>query len=108
MGTQGLVSVMCEGRVAMKIIAGSNGMRAESLGRDIRRLKRFPTLEEAYDLALAIGFGSKDCLVVITNSEIKHAPNEGLAERYRQTFDQPFFNPSRKHDTAQHIAIVAI
>lgn len=107
MESQGLVSIMCEGKVAMKIIAGFNGMKAQLLGQNIRRLRRFPTLDEAYDLALEKGFGSKECLVVITNTEIRHAPHEELPERYRQTFHQPFSNPRLSNNAAQHVAIVA-
>ena len=91
--TQGLITVMINGSVAMKIVAGCNRNKATEVAKRIRALKKLPTAEEAYQIAEDESFGSEDCLVVMDDSKEVHKTDEELDSRYRRTFHQPKFNP---------------
>lgn len=106
MATQGLVTVVHQDRVVLKIIAGCGGMNASKVSRAIRRLGRIPTLSEAYEMATNARFGESQCLVVIGEECSKHNTGGRLSRRYRNTFAQPRFNPRWKYGTAGHICIV--
>jgi len=106
MATQGLVTIQKNGEVVMKIVAGCDGMQAGTLASAIRGLDRVPGLYEAYDLALKVGFGSKENLVVLEKKASFHQCEEILSRRYRRTFKQPRFNPRWKYGTADHIQVV--
>jgi hypothetical protein len=106
MATQGLVTVRRKGKVALKIVAGCNGMQAAMLARKLRAKKEVPTLKEAYDLAVSTKFGSGECLVVINETGELYKGDEEVGPLYRETFDQPRFNPRWKQGTADHIILV--
>lgn len=55
----------------------------------------------------ALGFGCPRCLVVMDEREALGAGDE-LAPLYRQTFDDPRFNPRWQHGTAHHVEVVEI
>ena len=97
------------GKVAMKIVAGCDGMNARKVANAIKKLGRLPSLTEAYNIAQGIGFGSEESLVVsgVKKSKFKGS-GEPLPRLYRQTFNQPRFNPRWKHGTADHIEVVEL
>jgi hypothetical protein len=108
MATQGLVTIVKDGHVAMKFIAGSDGMNAIVLEREIRKLGRVPSLVEGYELALGADFGSEDSLVVMGIEGIETQAPEELHERYRATFQDPRFNPRWESGTADYVKIVRL
>ena len=108
MATQGLVTIQKGGEVVMKIVAGSDGMHANSLVSAIRELGRVPRLEEAYDLAQEAGFGSEDDLVVVGRNGMFHQTGEQLPPSYQRTLHQPRFNPRWSSGTADFIRIVKL
>ena len=65
MGTQGMVAVVRDDEVIMKIVVGYEGFNANKMAEVVRNNWGNSTIEEFYDLALAIPFGSSDCLVVV-------------------------------------------
>ena len=106
MATQGLVTIRVGGQVKMKIVAGSNGMKAESLAISIRRLGRVPEIDEAYTLAVKHKFGTDGCLVVMTRRQVRYEGEERLNRLYRRTFNDPNFNPRWKFGTADHVKVI--
>ncbi|MDQ5893681.1 MAG: hypothetical protein QG640_693 [Patescibacteria group bacterium] len=105
--TQGLISIVQDGKVVMKIITGADGQCASKVAKAIKKLGHIPEPEEAYDLALRHGFGHESSLVVMNGKETFHKTDtEGFEKGYRQTFDNPEFNPRWDHGTADYTQIV--
>lgn len=106
--TQGLVTVQSGGKVVMKVVAGCDGYNARKLANKLR--KSWPvSIDEAYKMALEIDFGDPNCLVVITESDIKS--DEGNSEihpRFRETFQKPRFNPRWENGTAEYTVVTNV
>ncbi|MBP6931686.1 MAG: hypothetical protein KBD48_00700 [Candidatus Pacebacteria bacterium] len=103
--TQGLITVLLDGKVAMKIVTGCNGMYARKVAKSIRKLERVPTIEEAYEIAIK-EFDSKETLVVLDHEKVRFDGEEELSSLYRSTFDRPRFNPRWDIGICEHISIV--
>jgi hypothetical protein len=109
--TNGVVSVVVNGAVVMKLVAAHDGQSAPKVAGDIRRLQRVPTVEEAQMICDNEGFGCRGCLVIATPDnpcgryadEAKEDP-KGMA-RYIDTFNDPRANPRWEHE-AEYIEIV--
>jgi hypothetical protein len=108
MATQGLVTVLKDGKVRMKIVAGTNGSKAAVVARAIKDLRRVPTLKEAYQLAAEHNFGTRQDLIVINQKRAKYEGSEPLPPRYRSTFNSPVFNPRWKYGIADHVEVVRL
>ena len=111
MSTQGLVTVKSGDKVLIKVVAGCDGMNARKLANRLK--KAWPvSIQEAYKMALETKFGDEACLVVITDSEaiFEGEPYEDkeLGFLYRETFQQPRFNPRWKLGTADHIVVIDV
>jgi len=106
--TQGMVSVRKDGKVVMKIVAGCEGQKAEGVSSAIKKL--WPvTMDVAYRVALANGFGCRDCLVVVIESDIHHGEaDDALFERYKVHFEDPNFNPRWECGFAEYLAIADV
>lgn len=74
----------------------------------IIREKRIDNLQDIYDLALEIGFGCEDCLVVMDKDNIIFKGDEELDPLYREMFDNPSFNPRWKSGIADFVIILKI
>lgn len=107
MATQGLVTVKSHDTVVMKIVAGINGYNAQEVADKIKKSWPLST-EAAYEIAKMIGFGSTECLVVMSASEIKYDGGEEIDPRYRKTFNQPEFNPRWERGTADYVVIIDV
>lgn len=59
MATQGMVTVMKDGAVLMKVVAGCDGQNARLLARVIGAAKQVPDVRTAYRTALQVGFGDR-------------------------------------------------
>lgn len=107
MATQGLVTVVEDGAVVMKVVAGANGYNAEALGRWLEQNPRADG-QAVYNHALAISFGSPQCLVVQTSADhcVVDPENDGVPSSYRDHFHEPRFNPRWEHGTADHVVVV--
>lgn len=107
MATQGLVTVMHDGKVIYKIVAGCNGYNASKLAQSIR--ESWPLLlPEIFNMASRLGFGSSRCRVVISRDAVKYIGTEPLGVLYRATFDLPEFNPRWEHGTVDHYELVEV
>jgi hypothetical protein len=107
MATQGIVTVRDKGSVVMKVVAGCNGQNAQKVAEVLQRFWPID-IEEAYKIARENGFGCTDCLVVITESDIKHCSGDEIPTRYRETFQQLEFNPRWDHGTAAYTLVIDI
>jgi hypothetical protein len=105
--TNGLVSVRVNGSVVLKIIAGSDGMNAVAVADAIKKMTKVPGPNEAYDLAIRLGFGGEDNLVVMDAQNIVHKTgHHTLSPRYRRTFGVSTFNPRWSRGSAPYVVIV--
>lgn len=112
MSTQGIVSIVSNGKTLIKAIAGDNGFQAPLLAERIRK-ERLVTARQVYKAAQELRFGCDDCLIVMDEwGEVGHEDAlDGLHEHqplYRQTFDKPEFNPRWSHGTADNVELVDI
>lgn len=113
--TNGVLSILEHGKMAMKIVCGCDGYNAPILKRTIEKLGRVPSPTEAYDLAWHDGVGCDDCLLIVTPDEVwyhRHkldrletADGESLA-LYRATFNDPQFNPRWKQGLADYVEVI--
>lgn len=109
MATQGIVSVMSDSTMLMKIVVGCDGYNAPKLAEAIRTLGVCPSAREAYVMAEQVGFGEMNCLVVVTREEIysKCAEEDALEKTlYRLKFHDPQFNPRWNVGAADYIELV--
>lgn len=101
----GLVTVRTEGKVTMKIIAGSDGHKAGLVEEYIR--KHWPlTKFQAYDAATKIGFGSKEDLVVMTEDDLYHERGVVPSRIHFRTFNQPEFNPNSRSGVPDYTEVI--
>lgn len=107
MATQGVVSVVSEGKVVMKVVAGCNGMMARATANRLR--KSWPmSAEKAYGEARNTRLGCISCLTVVTESDILFKGHDELSPRYRETFDDAKFNPRWQRGIADHTIVVEV
>jgi hypothetical protein len=114
----GLVSVLANGSVHMKIVAGSNGEKDGEVARVIRSLGHLPSRQEAYHLAQRVGFGDPGSLVVIDGQcarhydrdkyEVTDISDRHLYRLYREKFGDPRFTPRVESGVVDHMALVEL
>lgn len=109
MATQGIVSVVVNGAVVCKAVAGCDGMEAPYLASLIAQ-ERLTDPKEIHDLAECIGFGCDRCRVVQGPEGFAFGIDIGDEdfERYRRTFGDPRFNPRWEHGTADYVEVVEL
>lgn len=107
MATQGIISVISENEVVMKVIAGCDGYLSPTAAKAIKA--EWPvTPERAYDPCLQTGLGCDDCLVVMDKTTIISKFDEDVGPLYRETFSDPNFNPRWKNGGADNFEIVKV
>lgn len=106
--TQGIVSVVKNGEVILKIVAGSDGMNAGKLAPEIKKRNAVLSLEELHSLAIEVGFGCEKCLVVLGKESDFHMTEDDLPPLYRKTFSDPKFNPRWECGLADHVIVVKL
>lgn len=107
--TNGVVSIVVGGEVAMKLVVGHDGMNAHKVAERIRQLGHLPSLKEAREIAVDEDFGCPKCLVVGTpddpfnNDDMRDGATKdeplGMG-RYWTTFADPRANPRWEHEAA--------
>jgi hypothetical protein len=108
MATQGLVSVVKDGQVILKAVTGSDGFLATKLAK-IMKENNYYDARRVYDAALAIGFGSERNLVVIDQQgAIFDDGEDEVPPLYRETFNDPKFNPRWERGTVENDCLVVI
>ena len=108
----GLLTIVKNGYVSMKIIAGQGGDNLPKITDEIKKaieeLGRIPTTNEAYDLALKTNFGSRDDLVVIDEEQITHETKKIIPRRFRDTFPSSSLFPLWGFGNADFIKIMRL
>ena len=113
MATQGVLSVRRNGQVVLKCIAGIDGGKAYKLADQLLDLMQdagweLPSLQDVYALALSVGFGTAEDLVVMNRRDVYHETGGPLPVPYRHTFNRSRFNPRWKDGTAGHVVVINI
>lgn len=107
MATQGIVSIVSDGKVIIKLITGSNGSEANKLKEQLE--KSWPLdINKAYEIALNFEFGSTDSLVAMDKDNIIFHGEGNIGDRYRDTFNDPRFNPRWEYGLADEIEILQV
>lgn len=107
MATQGVVSIVSEGKVVMKVVAGCDGMKARDTADQL--LVAWPVNpEQAYETAINAGLGCNNCLTVVTESDILFKGDEVPSPLYRETLNNPEFNPRWERGTADHTIVIEV
>lgn len=107
MTTQAVISLVKKGHTFIKIICGCNGGNALRLVKLIS-VNKIDTIQDIYNHALKIKFGCNDCLVVMNKDKTIYKGDEDLNSLYRETFDNPSFNPRWKIGSADYVFIIRI
>ena len=107
MGTQAVVSLTVRDEVLVKVIAGCDGARARELGQVITNLKVFDR-DSIFDAARRVGLGCHQCLVVMDQDDVRYDGDEPLDELYRNTFDDPNFNPRWESGLADIVLVLDV
>src|SRR3990172_470202 len=69
---RGLVSIIRDGTVVMKLVAHDGGDRAGLLAAKVGKSRCVPTVGEAFAEAQLLGFGGTEGLVIVTSRDIQH------------------------------------
>jgi hypothetical protein len=93
MGHDGIVIITDGDGIAAKVIGRCGGLNAFTLAARIESFQP-EHLSTIANLALEVGFGCEECLVVITPTRAIHHGNADLAQRYWDTYWQPDVNPA--------------
>jgi len=108
MSTNGMISIVKNGETIVKVIAGCDGYNAESATQEIIEYIAMggEDLEDIYEIAVEKKFGCKDCLTVLgkKRSLCKGYSSEPIS--YRETFDDPQFNPRNKDGSVEYLFII--
>lgn len=105
MTTQAVISIVKNGRTFIKIVCGCDGYNTEKLVNIIED-KRLDKIQDIYSVALENKFGCKDCLVVMDDNDMIFKGDEEPSSLYRETFDNPSFNPRWKCGIADNVIIL--
>jgi hypothetical protein len=97
-----------KGHTVIKIVCGCNGYNAEKLVKIIKDIQP-EKIQYIYKIALENRFGCRECLVVMDNENIVFkGGDEELGQLYRETFDNPSFNPRWNSGIADIVTILKI
>lgn len=123
MATQGLVSVVCNNKVIMKIVSGCDGYNASKLANELKHYRDNFHIDpiHAYEIAKRFQFGCDNCLYVITENgifgkseedcRISNLENSGEFSKhqlYRESFHKAKFNPRWKLGTADYTIVINV
>ena len=107
--TQGLISIMKDKSVIVKVICGCDGYNAKKVARIIEK-RHLEKIQDIYDVALENGFGCSDCLVVMNKTDIVYKGDGDIDSHplFRETFNNPSFNPRWECGSVENLVIIGI
>jgi len=105
MATQGVLSVVRNGKVVAKLVTGSDGYQLPKLA-DIIRKNGISDVATIFASAVVLGVGSMGSLFVMGENNIITNSDEEVPDAYRQTFSDPRWNPRWKLGTAEYVEVV--
>jgi len=107
MATQGMLSVTKNGKTVLKAVAGCDGYNVKDLVKSLSK-EDCTNPNKVYGKALDAGFGCHDCLVVLSADKIVHTSHDEVGGLYKETFEQPKFNPRWERGTVEHYSEVKL
>ena len=107
MATQGIVSLVKNGAVVLKCVAGCDGYNATKVA-DWLRENPDTDGQSAYEACRRMGFGCSDCLVIQTRNCHVWECEDDLSPLYREKFLDPRFNPRWDCGLAAHVEVVSV
>lgn len=107
MTTQAIISLVKKGHVLIKIVCGCNGYNTEKLVKIIKDI-RPEKIQYIYKIATENKLGCRECLVVMDDKNVVFKGEEELEPLYRETFNDPSFNPRWKCGKADIVTILKI
>lgn len=107
MSTQGIISIIKEGQVIFKCVAGCDGQNAPEAAKAIKALNP-ATLEELHKACIDHKFGCFDCLVVQNSDRHLDGSGDELPSLYKIKFKDPKFNPRWERGTAAYTEIIEL
>jgi len=94
--TQGLLTILKNGKVYYKVVCGCDGFEIPKLKRSVRKTSP-RNIKELWERARKLSVGCDSCLVVISKSKMYFKGETDDWKRaepiYRTTYNQPDFNP---------------
>ncbi len=104
----GVVSIVRDGQVQMKLVVQCNGRNSLTFGHTINSRGKIPTLRQAYETALGHRFGCPDCLVVLVEGNVLCRELGMVGKRFVPTFNEELFNPNAADGHADHVVVVTL
>ncbi|MFS1430060.1 hypothetical protein LMH73_023845 [Vibrio splendidus] len=114
MATNGVLSIVQDGKTLMRLTAGFNGYEAPVLRSEIESNIAIATDPKAvFELAQKLGFGCKECLVLLFNDGSEYLYDDGeLSEREHKNlmcnFDNPEWNARCSTGYADYVEVIHI
>ena len=105
--TNGIVSILKDGKVILKAVAGCNGYPAADVAKAVRKSPGL-SVPMLYAICRECDFGCEDCLVVQDVQTHKFAGDDELGPLYKAEFSNPRFNPRWVKGTAEYTEIVEL
>lgn len=106
MATQGILSIIIEGKVVAKAIVGANGYAMPRIADDVRK-NNVTTAQGLLELCHAHGLSGESLIVQSAPDVWVGDCTEGeLPAMYAEKFDDPTFNPRWSYGTAAYTEVV--
>lgn len=106
MGTQAVVSIVSDGQTLVKVVAGCDGYNAWGVAKELCKAKTLQ-LNTVYGIAGG-KMGCKDCLVAMDVETEIYKGGDGTSGLYRETFNDPIFNPRWNCGSADKVVIIDV
>jgi len=120
MATQGILSIVHDGRVLNKLVCGCNGQNVPQLATFLKEVYTSDELlkldvSELNKYAQGQKVGCEDCLVVMSENNLPNKFDieydgeiEDLADDYWGKYNDPRWNPRWDRGTADHVEVLEI
>ena len=112
MSTNGMISLVKGGKVIIKIIAGCDGYNAEKTAIEIMKYLQIDGdeiyLSDLFEICKLKKFGCDDCLTIMNESKSLSRAQSVEPKEYRETFEDPQFNPRNKNGSVEYLFIIPV
>ena len=106
MATQGLLSIVINGQVAVKAVTGCDGYEMPNIARDVKK-NRVTDAQGLLKLCHKHGLGGDSLIVQSSPTKwLGDYDEDELPELYAENFNDPNFNPRWKYGTAEYTEVV--
>lgn len=106
MATQGILSIVIDGKVIAKAVVGADGYEMPAIAADVRK-HNVTTARELLDLCHEHGLGGESLIVQSSPEEwIGDCTDDELPDIYAEKFHDPIFNPRWHYGSADYVEVV--